>query len=278
MSSNPRIPRIKDLDVPFFAARLADRMRARADKEERIRERPNERPQLAMALLYSDCAHMGFYEFALGYPIEQIRRSFAEAAGAALKVFELRGTEQCEVNGVWIKEYSTTNSQNCFEAICVSLVAGEWIIARSLAELMWDPANADYIGPKSEVCTTSQQSVACATRYLLLEQPAEIEKELRRIGPGRREQQIAALAKMVRGMAQHSDAIFNEGLLELLFFHGRFARRRDHETDPHRFFSLAAAGLSSLAIRRGLITKPQLPGDEYLAMDLIPDGDCLRKS
>jgi hypothetical protein len=273
MTSNPRNPRIKDLDVSFFAARLADRIRAREAREERIREQPNDRPQLAMALLYSDCEHMGFYEFALGYPIQKIRRSFAEAAAAALKVFELRGTEQWAVNSVWRKEYSTTNSQNCFEAICVSLVAGEWMIARGLAELMWDPPNADYIGPKSEVCTTSQQSLAYATRYLLLEQPAEIEKELRRLGPGKREQQIAALAKMVRGLAQDSDAIFNEGLLELLFLHGRFARRRDHETDPHRFFSLAAAGLSILAIRRGLITKPQLPADEYLALDLIPDGD-----
>jgi YD repeat-containing protein len=41
-----------------------------------------------------DSSAVGFYKYGLGYPFDEIRAAFAEAAAAMLHVFELRGTEE----------------------------------------------------------------------------------------------------------------------------------------------------------------------------------------
>ena len=80
------------------------------------------------------------------------------------------------------------------------------------------------------------------------------------------EKHVAALGKMVRGLADRNDAIFNEGLLELLFVHRRNIRQGD---GPQRFFSLAGVGLSILAVRRGLLKQSDLPRNDHLPLELI---------
>jgi hypothetical protein len=136
---------------------------------------------------------------------------------------------------------------------------------------MWDPPKANYIGLNSEVCTPYQQHLAYALKHLLLSQPEQVKKELGRVGHRRGEEQVAAMARMVQGLAENNDAWFAEGLVELLFWHHKDARKSHRQTDPERFFSLAGVGLSILSVRRGLLKKSELPDDPYLPLELIPD-------
>ncbi len=272
MNETSYTPRVKKLDVPFYADRLKDFMTAKARAEESLRAQQESAAQGSAAAVSSNAGHVAFYEFGLGYPLGSVRQAFAEAANAARKVFQLRGTRECRPDLPGVKDYSLTNSRACLDAICMALIAGEEATAQNLADLMEDPPDASYLGHDSEVCTINQQHLAYAVKHLLGNHQGEVEKELRRLSNRKGEQQVAAMGKMVRGLAKNSDAIFNEGLLELLFFHRKWARRAENDTDPRRFFSLGAVGLSILAVRRGLLTKVALPRDEYLPLELIPEG------
>lgn len=282
VSSTPHTPRVKKLDVAFVTDRLADWERARARAEQWIREEPDKRLQTKTSMLKEAWRSIALNQFALGYPPDRVRQSFAEAAAAYLKVFELRGTEGVLV--VWTadpskagtKDFSETNSNDCLEGICLALIAREKAIAEKLAELMWDPPRADYIGPRSEVCTHNQQRLAYAVKGLLQKHPDEVEKELKGIFCRKGEERIAAMSKMVQGLAKKSDGIFNEGLLELLFWHKKEAKNPINNTDPRMYFCVPAVGLSILAVQQGLIKESELPHDEYLPLELISEESLAR--
>jgi len=154
-----------------------------------------------MSSLEGDCTRIGQYQYALGFPLDQVRQAFVEAAAALLKVFELRGTKEAfpvvvmtvdptkpeddpafrPLHPPQTRDYSLTNSHDCFEAICVALIAGEYKIVDKLAKLMWDPPNASYISIHSEYITPNRIHLAYAVKHLLQENPTEAYKELGRI-------------------------------------------------------------------------------------------------
>jgi hypothetical protein len=265
--SDPRnTPRVKNLDIQFASARLEDFMASKTRAEQFLRAGRGGPSQRDFATVYSNAEYAAFYEFALGYPVEKVRQTFADAAAAALEVFGLRGTMEHRVDQPGTKDYSLTNSRDCLRAICMALIASNYALAQQLAELMWDPPKADYVGPDSAVCTTNQQSLAYAVKHLFQNDSEGVDKELRRISNRKGEQQAAAMGKMVRGLAENSDALFNDGLLEVLYLHRKAARREDR---PQGFFSLEAVGLSTLALRGGLVEKLALPADDYFPLELL---------
>jgi len=249
MANEKFTPRIEDLDVPFISDRLEDRIKAKAEAEQSIREEPNKFLQTKINQVFMDCEDIGFYEFGLGYPAKKVRQAFAEAAAACLKVFELRGTEEpfpvvvltvdptkSERDPAFVtgerslhppgaRDFSRTNSHDCFRGICIALVSGELTIANKLAALMWDPPNARYIGRESEVCTTNQQHLAYAVKHLLQNNLPEMAKELQRVVNRKGQEEVPAMAKMVRTLAEKHDGLFIEGLLELLFWHAKEAKK-----------------------------------------------------
>jgi hypothetical protein len=235
-----------------------------------MRAEPAKLVQTRTDLLARDLLRIGLYRYALGYPIEQVREAFAEFTSAWLRVVRLRGT----------MDYSTTNSWRCFEGVCIALTAGEYATADQLANLIWDPPDASYLGPRSEVCTLGQQHVAYAVKHLFQDHGEEAEGQLKQVRPGKLDGQILFVAKAVRGLLQRNDALFNEGLLELLFWHAKQVRalRRRNATDryfpsdPDLYFCLAAVGLSIFAVRRQFLPKSGLPEDTYLPGELMPDS------
>lgn len=288
--------RIKNLDVAFVSARLNDRLRNSEETRQMVREEPGKLLQTRMSSLEGDCLRIGLYQYALGYPLDQVRQALGESAVASLKVFELRGTEEAfpvvvltldptkavddpkfvidtrPLHPPGTKDYSLTNSQACFESICLALIAGEHATAERLADLMWDPPNASYIGLRSETCTPNQQHLAYAVKHLMQNRPTEAEKELKRIGGQRKnEQQTAFMAKMVGGLVEKSSGPFLDALQELLYWHGKQARMRNNQLNPEMYFCLPAVGLSILAVRGGLLKKNELPSDPYLPSELIPE-------
>jgi hypothetical protein len=148
-------------------------------------------------------------------------------------------------------------------------IAGEFALAEKLADMMWDPPDADYIGPRSEVCTIFQQRLAYAVKHLLKHDSDAIAKNLRSLLAPSVNKKIAAMGKMVRGLAEPSEATFGDGLQELLFFHRREARKGGNRPDVRQCFSLGGVGLSILAVRRRLLKKAELPVDDGLPLDLI---------
>src|SRR5260370_32640555 len=88
------MPRVKNLDVSFVSGRLKNRLRSKAEILQELREEPDKLLQTRMTSLESDCILIGLDQYALDFPLDQVRQTFAEAAVAWLKVFELRGTEE----------------------------------------------------------------------------------------------------------------------------------------------------------------------------------------
>jgi hypothetical protein len=243
----------------------------------------------------SDCQWIGLYSYGLGFPLDEVRRSLSKASQALVRVFALRGTEEVfpvviltvdptksEDDPAFVigdrplhppgsKDYSLTNSKECFKSICIALMAGEYPDAEKLAELMWDPPNASYIGPRSEVCTPNQQHLAYAIKYLLLGQLEAIHKELKQIRCRKGEEHLAAMAKMASGLVEKNEVFFTEGLGELLHWHQGQVKHPRNKFDPEMFMCIPALGLSILAVRRGLFKKTELPVDPYLPLELIPD-------
>jgi len=87
-----RITNQNPLYVDFFRERLRNALRRREENIEELTD-PTNISQTRYSFLESDCELIAFDYFGLGYPLEDVRRSFAESAAASLKVMELRGTE-----------------------------------------------------------------------------------------------------------------------------------------------------------------------------------------
>jgi hypothetical protein len=285
--------RVKNLDVTFVSGRLNHRLRFKEETLQMMRQEPDKLVQTRMSSLEDDCTLIGLDQYALGFPLDQVRQAFAEAAAAWLKVFELRGTEDAfpvvvmtvdptkpeddpafrPLHPPGTKDYSSTNSHDCFEAICIALIAGEYDIVDKLAELMWDPPNASYISIHSEYITPNRIHLAYAVKHFLQNNPTEAPKELRRITFRKADQETTYMAKMVRGLVDNNDAFFTEGLLELLYWHRKQAKKPNKQKDPEMYFCLPAVALCILAVRRRLVKKDELPEDPYLPLELIPDTD-----
>jgi len=292
-SSN--VPRVKSLDTAFVRDRLTNRLKDREETLQAIRDGSIKRLQWEMSGHTSHCAASGFYQYALGHPLQEVRQSFSEAAAASLKVLELRGTEETfqvlmvtidptkteddpgAIRGRWrdppgTKDYSLGNSRRCLEGMFYAWIGGEYGIVDQLAKLMWDPPKARYIGPNSEVCTTNQLHLAYALKHLVLGNPEEATSELARIGANRPrspDPETPYLAKMVRGLAENHCGFFSDGLQELLFWHQKQVDKSWNQTNPEMYFCLPAVALCILAMRRGLIEKTDLPDDPYLPLELI---------
>jgi hypothetical protein len=288
-------PRVENLDVAFVSKRLDDRLRSKEETLQMVRDEPNKLLQIRMSSLEGDCKRIGLYQYALGFRLDEVRQAFAEAAAAFLKVFELRGTSEAFPailatvdptksvdDPAWVmesrplhppgsKDYSLTNSQACLQGICLTLIAGEYATAEKLAELMWDPPNASYISPRSETCTPNQQHLAYAVKQLLENHPEAAQEELKQVRYRKDEEQVAFMAKMVRGLVRRDAGSLSEGLQDLLGWHRKEVQEPYNRRNPEMYLSLPALGLSILAVRGGLLQKSELPSDPYIPHELIPD-------
>lgn len=178
-------PRLNNLDLNLIS-RIVDGLEDFMDKflwdEKRRRHKS---PQISYSLAASNSHGIGTYKYALGAPLSEVRHYLAEAARWLERVFELRGTAPSfSVTVVALdpasppgrprelshkplhppgdKDYSLTNSVSGLQGMYLALIVGDKARARHLAEMVWDPPAASYIGPDSEICTPDQQHLAYA--------------------------------------------------------------------------------------------------------------------
>lgn len=301
-------PRIKGIDVTWVTQLLQYNEQGRTELLREVEEQPEKGTQLTYSILADHCYDLGLLHYAIGSSYEQVGQYLREAARAYLRVFQLRGTQPAftvtlvdlppvapilpavdssevatEVpHGEVLKralnlpgevDYSLTNSRTGFRAILLGLLTPERDLAHNIAELVFDPVNADYIGPNSEVCTPNEQHVAYALKSYLLNDSAEASVQLKVIEDP--PEYMAHQVLMIQALIDKNPLGFLSGLKQLLREHRRWAEIDSHQYEG--FLCLASLGLSAAALLAGVIALESLPAENiYLPLHLLPSPELRR--
>jgi hypothetical protein len=256
-----------------------------------IAKDPRKLRQTRESSLVADLMMLAAYHYALGEPIQRTIDEFRQAAEATLKVFELRGTEPTfpaslvtldsdspaeapevisreSLHPPGSKDYSLTNSRSGLKAMYMALASGHVLVAQRLAQLVWDPPDADYIGEESEVCTPDDQHLAYAVKHYILGEDAKGHEELGRVKDGR--QEVVLQVPLVRALLDRDGEAFIAALRAFLKWHEKEAKKKSKRTETDLYLSLPALGLTMLALRAGLITVDSLPtGNPHFPVEMI---------
>lgn len=225
------------------------------------------------ASLATELEGVGLLTFAVGGSISSVRDSFAQASGAWLKVFELRGSHRSGriIGGEVEIDYSTTNSHDNFRAACGALMAGEFGIASRISALAWDPPKADYIHVRSDICTPGHQHFAYALRSLFAGDVAGVARELQQVRVTRSyDRHLEYESRFVQATVDRDTGGCLSALTDLLEWHGHEARKTANVRDWDLFLAVTALGLSSYCVRHGLLALEELPKDcEHFPTELV---------
>jgi hypothetical protein len=279
-------PRLTYIDITLSKQSLAVSQELLQKTSRLIEAEPNRMAQTRYGLVADDWTSIGLFAYALGHPLEEVRLSFAHAAEAQVRVFQLRGTETAFPVTVVTKggnapdgalhrygsvDYSVTNSRDGLLAVYLALVGGKPQFAENLAKLLWDPPEATYLGRNSVVCTLNDMYLAYAFKEFLIGTTEQAELYLGSITVRTKEEtHVAIQARMVRALIAGAADAFRAGLVELLEWHQRLATSREHRTDPHFFMSLPGLALSIAAVQRRVVARSQLPAEDvFLPHELI---------
>ncbi len=249
MSDETR-PRLESVDAALTARLLADHRQHALKLTEMIRADAGSLLQSRYSSLSSDYEVIALFSYALGLPLSDVREAFSQAAQSFQRVLELRGTteafpvvvlkydasrspddrqacaEPVSLHGEGTQDYSLTNSQSSYVAVCEALIGCDDSTATRIARMIWDPPDASYIGPRS-YCTPNDQHLAYALRELLHGTKASAEAELEKLNLTRSsDARIAHEAVMIRSLLNGSRRRFVDGLSELLEWHRRAAATR----------------------------------------------------
>jgi hypothetical protein len=287
-------PRLNYLDFSLIKRVLAGREHHRNEFLQSEKSGQHKIPQRAYVSAFYDSQYFACAGYALGAPLSEARHYLAEAARWMEKVFELRGTSPTfPVTVVTLdpasplgkpqelsrkrlhpsgeQGYSLTNSSSGLQGMYLALIVGDLARAQHIAEMVWDPPEAEYIGPDSEVCTPDQQHLAYATKQLILKDRQAALAEVGAINSKTASADIRHQATMVRAIAVEQNNVLLGSLSDLLAWHQKMALRKTNLNNPEFFLSVAGLGLCALALHGGIVQREQLPGDNvYLPIDLIP--------
>lgn len=229
---------------------------------------PEERLLYAWNAVANDYHHLALVLYSAGEPLDRVRSLLAETARAYLKMASLRGGETDDSTPDKLSDYSTGNSRDTYLAICMALTAGELDIARSLAPLVWDPADARYVGPRSVLCTDKQKDLAYTLKYLLLDKKDQAEAQINRVTTVERYFEGELL--MLRGLITARPQRILEGISAALTWHAREAAKKENYRFTNYFLCFPALGLAAYALWRDLVRYEQLPENNvYFPRDLI---------
>jgi hypothetical protein len=261
------------------------------DLKRSIAEDPDKLRQTRESSLAADVSMLAAYHYALNAPWGQVVDELREAAEAELRVFELRGTESPfpatvvtldidsapnaqevisrePLHSPGSKDYSLTNSRTGLKSIYIALTSGHVLLAHRLAQLIWDPPGADYIGDQSEVCTPGDQHLAYAVKHHILGSETKAREEIDQVRGER--QEIALQTPMVKSLLDRDGAAFLIALGSFLKWHEKEAKKKSNRTETDLYLSLPALGLCVLAIRAGVVNVGDLPhGNPHFPVELL---------
>lgn len=236
-------------------------------------------PQVSYARAYSMYEDLACYRYALGFPFPEIRELVHKALTWLERVFELRGTTlgplvtNIDSEGNRSVEprkpaYEFTNSADGLKGMYLAVIIGGIDRAVPLAQMVYDPPNADYIGTDSDICTLDQQHLAYSVRNLILNDELSIAPQLDLISPECKSD-IAFQSTMIQAILDKQPAIFKNALNDLLNWHRKAAMQKLNRDFPEYFFCRPALALCVIGIEKDLIKKHELPNNMYLPLDLL---------
>jgi hypothetical protein len=287
------VPRLDYIDVEAREELLRSRQASVPARLAEIRAEPEKLPQTRYSLLASTYRYIALYLYALGYPLQDVREALTHAAQAWLKVFELRGQEEAfpayvltydptkeptdpgshqiaPLHPPGTMDYSSTNSQKGYLAVCAAQIGGDDELAGRLAALIWDPPDADYIGRRSEVCTPNDQRLAYALRELFAGNNDGVRAELQGIRAGLKESYDTDQATMIRALVTGDTYGFRDALDSYLDWHRRRALDKRNIDRVDFYLSLPALALCGQAVRRNVCPVDLFPQENvFLPLELI---------
>lgn len=226
---------------------------------------------------------LGLLSYALGHPTENICAFLRESVEASLRVVELRGTAdsfpvikvesefpshqlvRAETNKhKKEKDFSLGNAKFSAESLCYAIALRQGTEASKIAELIWDPPGAPYVGDgRYSVYTLKDQRIAYAIKAEFQNRHStalsEIE-EMRALSPPNKKADLEG--NLIEAMARHQASRFLESLSLLLGFHKKLATRKSNRDDSDYFICIVALGLAVVAERRGLVAESELPAED----------------
>ena len=197
--------------------------------------------------LFWDQLAIAQYQYALGYPIEKSRASIVAALAAYRVVTELRGTETVEhkqfkavrnavtgefdVSQVLAEvqvDYSVGNSTDTFRAACLALTVDDWGVAKYLAENIYDPVGAGYVGSRSRIeVTLDHQRLSYAFRDYMAGASDSADDRLSVLfNGGCRIKYLQCEARVLRRILERDKEGFLSALAELLAVHAGETKKR----------------------------------------------------
>lgn len=270
------VPRLTWMDVEWARGVLAALEQERTDI---LDEAASPLSQLEYAMLADNYRDIGLLKYGLGYPLSETHSWFAKSFKASLRVFELRGTQPAfDVTVIRGEEShplrepgatddSLTNSRRGLQAMYISLIAGGEALARQIVTHIWDPPDASYIGPDSEVCTPDDQQLAYAMKALLLDNKRDALNQLNR-RPASVEAQLQAA--LIEALITNRKADFIAGFHELLSWHHEQIADPGNQKNVELYVSIPGLALCRQALAGGLIERGDLPEHErLLPLDLL---------
>lgn len=293
--STPLQPRLSYLDLNLLQRVLAGRGRHRNEFLQNEKNGRHVIPQRAYVSAFYDSQYFACAGYALGTPLTEVYNYLIEATRWLERVFELRGTSPSfpvtivtldpaspsgkprelsrePLHSPEEMDHGLTNSVYGLQAMYLALIVGDWARARHLAEMVWDPPDASYIGPDSEVCTPDQQRLAYTVKQVILGDSQAALTEISLINP-KAQVEIKIQATMARAIVTKQGKVFLDSLTDLLAWHRKMALRKANLNDPDFFLSIAGLGLCALALQQGIILREQLPSNNvYLPVELIPQN------
>lgn len=283
-------PRLAYVDLELAKRVLGTVQELSSETRQLIARDPAKLRQTRESSLSSDFLMMGAYHYALGESMECVAGDLRQASEAKLKVFELRGTQapfpatlvtldidsppqapevisREPVHAPGSKDYSLTNSRSGLKAIYMALASGHVLVALRLAQLIWDPPDADYIGEDSKVCTSDEQHLAYAVKHYILGDEAKARKELASIGSNR--QETALQVSVLRALLDGHGKQFLVAVREYLKWHEKEAKKKSNRTEADLYLALPALGLSALALRADLVNVAELPESPHFPPEML---------
>jgi len=271
-------PRLPGLDLPW--AQRVERFCLDASVE--LAKEMKDDGQVEHALLATYQKDLGLVRYALGHPLAEVRWSLHVAAQAIQKVFALRGTtpalDVTVIEGTGepnvhdahplhppgSPDTSLTNSRRGRDGLHLALATGDGELVRALAPQVWDPEDASYLGPGSEVATPDDQALAYAWRGRLAG------RDVPPIALSPQASQGALLeAAALESISGRDAASFLSTLRRLVAWHAEQAVLEEHRHQPDWLLCLPGLALASLAVEEGSVKKDELPGDSpYLPVGL----------
>jgi len=277
-ADHPRLDYIDSSWLKHFADKYEPRlMRKLRDIESGMFEHR----QTQYALLYRDLVSLALIEYAAGNELAKVRTHLRKALQSYLEVLRLRGSEpsgridvsspddlrrsldkgeaitQERLESSGESDYSLGNSSTSLQAMYLALSGGEFKIAESIAEHVWDPVDADYIGMDSEVCTPNEQRLAYALRECFGGNVQAARGELTSVVDPIRT--IKDQTRMLTALVDNNTPAFLNTLEELVNWHSQEATEDENHTAADYFICIPGLGLSAYGWRNGAITLDSLP-------------------